>query len=174
MTNPYLLSIQTAVKTMKSLINILNKTKQHINTENISEEQILQSRLAPDMFPLTKQIQIVSDNAKGMAARLGGLEIPSYKDSESSIDQLIERLNKTINFVESVPKENFNEAETRQITIQPIPGKYMSAQDYIKGYGLPNFFFHTVTTYAILRNQGVSIGKRDYLNMEDINLFDLE
>jgi uncharacterized protein len=172
MINTYLLATQITAKSMRSIVVILNKAQQWTAQGNISEETILNAKLAPDMFPFVKQIQMISDNAKGMASRLSGVEVPSFEDSETSLDQLVDRINRTIEFVKAIPAESFDNAEERKITLPYIPGKYMTAEEYIRSHGLPNFFFHMVTAYAILRNQGMSLGKMDYIN--DLTLFDIE
>jgi uncharacterized protein len=172
MINTYLLASLITAKSMRSMIAILNKAQQWTAQEHVSEESLLSAKLAPDMFPFVKQIQMISDNAKGIASRLSGVEVPSFEDTETSLDQLVDRLNRTIEFVEAIPAESFDNAEDRKIIIPYIPGKYMTAEEYVRSYGLPNFFFHMVTAYAILRNQGMSLGKMDYIN--DLMLIDIE
>jgi len=171
MTNTYLLSTQTANKTMKSIIGLLKKTQKWILEQKIDENSLLEARLAPDMFPLKKQIQIITDNAKGFSARFAGIEIPKYEDNEITIDDLIDRLNRTIEFVGAIPSENFDNASEEKIVLPFIQGKFQSAEDYLRDYALPNFFFHVVIAYAIIRNQGLPIGKSDFIN--DLNLQDL-
>ena len=160
-------------KSMRSLVKILENAQQWAVQNGKSEDDLLQSRLAPDMFPLVKQVQLVSDSAKGVASRLSGIEIPSYEDTEVAIFELIDRLNRTIEFVEAIPAENFDNAEGVKITMPRLfPGKYMTSSDYLSEHGLPNFYFHVVTAYAILRNAGMPLGKSDYIN--GLNLMDLE
>ena len=130
------------------------------------EESLAQTlRLAPDMLPFPKQIQIASDNAKGCVARLAGVEIPKYEDNEASLAELKARIAKTIDFVKSVPVESFAGAETRAIELpqrnrEPLR---FDGETYLKHFALPNFFFHVNMTYALLRHAGVDLGKTDYL-----------
>ncbi len=159
-------------KSMRSMVKILEKAQQWAVQNGKNEDDLLQLRLAPDMFPLVKQIQLVSDSAKGVASRLSGVEVPSYEDNEVAIFELIDRLNRTIEFVEAIPAESFDDTESRKITMAYFPGKYMTPADYLRDHGLPNFYFHVVTAYAILRNAGMELGKSDYIN--GVNLLDLE
>ena len=159
-------------KSMRAMVKILEKSQNWAVQNNISEEDLLQSRLAPDMFPFVTQVQRISDNAKGIAARLTGVEIPAFEDSEQAIFELVDRLNRTIEFIEAIPEESFEGTENRKATLPYFPGKYMTMTDYLRDYALPNFYFHTVTAYAILRNLGMPIGKVDYIN--DLNLIDIE
>lgn len=169
--NTYLISTQMVNKSLVSLKTILEKAQKWVLENKVDEVELLQKRLAPDMLPLVKQIQIVSDNAKGMASRFAGVENVSFEDTETSIDELIARINRTIEFVGAIPVENFEDASDRQIVLPYFKDKYQTAQDYLKDYALPNFFFHLVTAYAILRNQGMPLGKMDYIN--ELNLRDL-
>jgi uncharacterized protein len=171
MTNSYLLTTQGMSKSLRSLVKIIQKTQNWSAQNNVSENSILDAKLAPDMYAFVKQIQLVSDNAKGTASRLSGVEIPSYADEETSLDQLADRLNRTIEFVDAIPSESFDQAEDKKITLPFMPGKYLTADEYVRAYAIPNFYFHLVTAYAILRNLGVSLGKMDYIN--EINLLDL-
>jgi hypothetical protein len=173
MINISLLSTQTASKSMRSMISILNKAQSWALEKEISEDDVLTARLAPDMLPFANQIRIMSDNAKGMASRLSGVENPVMTDNETNIYQLIERLERTIEFVDAIPAESFEYADTAKIILPRTPeGKYLTAEAYLRDYGLPNFFFHKVTAYAILRNLGMPLGKMDYIN--EINFEDLE
>lgn len=129
------------------------------------EGALLDARLAPDMRPLSAQYQFASDTAKFAIARLTGIEAPKMEDTEASFAELKARCQKTIDFINSVPRDAFEGAETREVTLR-LPGgtgyRFEGAA-YLSGFALPNFFFHVTTAYAILRNQGVSIGKPDYL-----------
>jgi uncharacterized protein len=169
--NPYYLTLNTMTKTMKSLIGILGRVAEFAESKGMTEEQVLNLRLAPDMLPFSRQIQIVADNAKGFAASMGGVENPSMEDTETTIKELEERLQKTIYFVNSVDAVNFDEAPTRTKTFPWAPGKYIDAQEYLSSYSLPNFYFHATIAYAILRNNGMQLGKMDFiggLDMKDL------
>jgi hypothetical protein len=122
------------------------------------------ARLAPDMFALPRQVQIASDAAKGCVARLAGVEIPKFEDTEASIDELRQRIRKTIDFMKSVPAENFEGADSRPVEIALRSGTLnFTGEDYLRFFAMPNFFFHVTTTYALLRHNGVDLGKMDYL-----------
>lgn len=175
MTNIYTLSYQLSTKSINSMILILEKIKQQLPEKNHSEEELLACRLAPDMYPLSRQIQLISDQAKGMVARLAGIENPSMDDKETTIDQLIERLKKTVEFIQNVPEDNYAHADDRQIILpwmeQMMPGKALTAEEFFLSFALPNFYFYMVTAYAILRNQGYEIGKFDYIgNLKTIDI----
>jgi hypothetical protein len=134
--------------------------------EGKDEKALMETRLAPDMYPLPKQIQIASDTAKGAIARLVGIDAPSMADTEASFAELKARCQKTIDFIDSVDRAKFEGAETRQIFLR-FPGgvgyQFIGA-DYLTRFALPNFFFHVTTTYALLRAAGVSVGKPDFLS----------
>lgn len=160
------------LKSLNTALNLLTKVETHIQEKDISEQEILSARLYSDMFPFSKQIQMISDNAKGLVARITQTEAPKYVDTETSITELKERLEKTILFVQSVPLEKYSELNNYKIVLPFIPGKYQTSLDYITDYGLPNLYFHVVIAYAILRSKGLVITKMDYIN--GLNLQDLE
>jgi hypothetical protein len=116
------------------------------------------------MFALPRQVQITTDNAKGCIARLAGVEIPKFDDNEASVEELRERVRRTIDFLKSVPAEKFEGADTRQIELK-VRGEplHFSGEDYLRFFALPNFYVHLPTTYALLRHNGVDIGKTDFL-----------
>lgn len=120
-------------------------------------------RLTVDMFPLVKQIQIATDNAKGMASRLAGKDIPFYDDAENTIPELLERLAKTIAYLESLTESDFIGAEEREARFPWFPDSHMLGGGYLLSYAIPNFMFHVTTAYAILRHHGFEIGKSDFL-----------
>ena len=124
----------------------------------------MEARLAPDMHPFSRQIQMASDAAKGGAARLAGVAPPSMPDTETTWAELKERLAKTIDFVSSIKPEQVNGDENRTVEL-PLPGRTMTftAKDFLFNFGLPNFFFHVTTAYGLLRKQGVPLGKMDFL-----------
>ena len=125
---------------------------------------LVQARLAPDMAPLKAQVFIATDQAKGCAARLAGQEVPSYPDVETTLPELIARLRKTVEFISSVPAERFEGAEDRTISLKAGPRELtFSGRDYLFGFVIPNFYFHVTTAYAILRHNGLEIGKMDYI-----------
>jgi hypothetical protein len=128
-----------------------------------TDEDILQARLAPDMFPFVRQVQIASDNAKSISARLAGEEPPKMEDSESTLSELAERTRKTIAYLKTLESAKFEGAEDRHIPFPYVPDTYLLGQEALFESYLPNFFFHVTTAYAILRNQGMPVGKADFI-----------
>jgi len=164
MNDIYTYTVPLFIKTLGGLKNVLTKAEEHAKEKGMSEADMLADRLAPDMFPLVKQIQTACDNAKGATARLAGVEVPKFEDTEQTFAELRARIDKTLTFIQSVPEEKFADAADRQIILPYVPNKYMTGFDYVREYVLPNFFFHVVTAYGLIRKNGVSIGKTDYTN----------
>jgi hypothetical protein len=143
----------------------LDKAEAHARARGFDPVNYLGLRLAPDMLPLVKQVQIASDTAKGAAARLAGVEVPKWADDETSLDQLRDRVRRTLAFVAGLPAEAFEGADVRTVTL-PLRNRdplVFSGADYLRFFALPNFYFHMTTTYALLRHAGVPLGKTDYL-----------
>ncbi len=152
-------SIPPMIRMLINLSRILGKGEQTANFE-----KLLDARLAPDMHPLTRQVQIASDAAKGCGARLAGVEAPSFPDTETDFPQLHMRIARTIHFLETIKPEQCAGAEDRHITIKtPNRTFEMNGRDFVTGFALPNFYFHVTTAYGLLRANGVQIGKSDYL-----------
>lgn len=160
MSHIYTYTVPIFVKALGGLKRVLLKAKEH----GVNESALLGDALAPDMFPFVRQVQIACDNAKGASARLAGVDIPAYQDTETSIDELILRIDKTIAFIAMLPETAFDTAAEREVTLPYFPGKYMTGFDYAREYAIPNFFFHVTTAYALARKAGVPIGKDDYIN----------
>jgi hypothetical protein len=160
----YDVTIASYIKYLTAMQSILDKAETWAKEHAMSDTDILESRLAPDQFPLVKQIQIMSDQAKASAAALAQIENPSFPDEEKTLAEIKERVIKTIAFLETVKKEAIDESTltTRIIPYKWVPGKGFTAYDYAIFYSVPNFFFHYTTAYAILRHLGVQIGKMDY------------
>ncbi len=162
--NPiYDFTLPVFVKFLNALDLMLVKAEDFLKEKGLDEAALLDLRLAPDMFPFVKQVQIVCDNAKGTSARLAGVEVPSHADDEKSLVELRARVKKTLDFLATLSEEQFAEGATRQITLPYFPGQYMTGFDYMREYAIPNFFFHLTTTYALLRKEGMNIGKTDYM-----------
>lgn len=160
----YSFTISLFIKNLNALKHILEKSEEYAREKNIDPNSWLDERLAPDMFPLVKQIQVVCDNAKGAAARLAEVEIPKYEDNEKTFAELKARIDKTIEFLETFSEESFKNAADAKVALSYFPGKYMTGQDYACEYAVPNFLFHMVAAYAILRKNGVPLGKADFIN----------
>ncbi|MBC7414683.1 MAG: DUF1993 domain-containing protein [Herminiimonas sp.] len=149
---------------LTSLGAILSKAESHATERKIEPVALLQARLFPDMLALTRQIQIAADFAKGASARLAGVEVPKYEDTEQSFADLQARLAKTIAFIDSLPKAQIVGSEAREVNTSAGPNsKTFTGQIYLTQYALPQFFFHATTAYDILRHNGVEIGKRDFM-----------
>jgi hypothetical protein len=161
------MSIYLTVLEMKKLLsNVdswLEKANAHATAKKFDANVLLQSRLAPDMFPLTFQIQSACDNAKYAAARTAGKTPPSHPDTEQTIADLRARIATVTAYLDTFTKADFEGTDARTISLPRWEGKSMSATAYFMEHALPNFFFHLTTAYAILRHNGVDIGKRDYL-----------
>lgn len=164
----YQATVPTLVRTLTNLAEILQKGAAHAAAKTIEPSVLVNARLAPDMFPLSRQVQIATDGAKGCAARLAGIEPPSYEDTETTFDELQARINKTIAFVQSVKPEQVDGSEERPITLKMRTGELnFMGQPYLFDFVLPNLFFHASMTYAILRHNGVELGKMDFLGKPD-------
>ena len=149
---------------LKNLSAILDKTQAHVEAKKIDPAVLLASRLYPDMLPLVRQVQIASDNAKGAVARLAGVDVPKYDDTEETIAELKARIAKTIDFVSSIKPAQIDGSEEKDIHLKLGPREVdWKGMQYLLGFALPNFYFHVVTAYDILRHNGVEIGKRDYI-----------
>jgi hypothetical protein len=160
----YQASIPVFVRMFGNLSTILDKAAAYADAKKIDPAVLLNARLAPDMHPLTRQVQIASDAVKGCAARLAGVEMPSYADTESSFAELQARIQKTVDFIEGFSAAQIDGSEGREVVLR-FPGAEMkfTGQDYLLNFVLPNFYFHLTTAYAILRHNGLEIGKMDFL-----------
>lgn len=152
---------------LKALSQILDKAEKHAEAKKIKPSVVLESRLAMDMFPLYRQIQIATDNAKGCVARLTGVAAPVFEDVEQNFQQLQERIQKTMQFLEGIKPESFQGFEARKAEFPWYPGKYLEGKDYLIQHAIPNYYFHVTTAYAILRMNGVELGKGDFLGNQN-------
>ena len=150
---------------LTALNAILDKAQAHVTSHKVDAATLLQASLFPEMFNFTRQVQIAADFAKGVTARLAGVEVPVYDDSETSFSELKTRIEKTLLFIASIKPEQINGSEAKEIITRPgtPKEKKFNGQNYLLHYGIPQFFFHVTTAYDILRSQGVEIGKRDYM-----------
>ncbi|MCW5772404.1 MAG: DUF1993 domain-containing protein [Rhodospirillaceae bacterium] len=157
-------SIPVFAKMLGNLSQFLDKAAQHCAAKKIDPAALLGARLFPDMFPLTRQVQIATDQAKGGAARLAGLEVPKYDDGEKSFDDLKARIARTITFVNDVTAEQLAGSAGRDISLPIGPNTVtFKGEWYLKHFVLPNLYFHVTTAYDILRHNGVELGKRDFI-----------
>ena len=157
-------SIPYFVRALKNLSAILEKGAAHAQENDIDPSILVTDRLFPDMFPLSRQVQIACDVSKGAAARISGIEAPSHEDNESSFEELIARINKTIEFLNSLPTDKINGTEEKEIKFQAGPYELdFTGATYLSMWALPNIYFHVTTAYNILRHNGVALAKLDYV-----------
>jgi hypothetical protein len=157
-------SVPVFVRMLGNLLNWLDKAETHAAARKYETSVLLAARLAPDMLPFTRQIQIACDAAKFGVARLAGVEAPTFEDTEATFDELRERVKKTIAYVQSVPAAQIDGTEEKDVTVPRRDGSMVvKGEPYLKHFLLPNFFFHVTTAYALLRHNGVDLGKGDYL-----------
>jgi hypothetical protein len=159
----YQQTVPQFIRMLRQVHTWLDKAEAHAAAKKFDVNTLLTARLAPDMFPFVRQIQSVSDSAKGNAARFAGVQPPSFPDEEKTLAELRARIDKTIAFLETLKPEQFEGAAERTITLPWMPGKGIKGGDFLVGFGLPNFYFHVTTTYNILRHNGVDVGKMDFL-----------
>ena len=160
----YKVSVPVFIHMLNNLKGIIEKGAAHAEAKKIDPTVLLNYRLSPDMLPLTAQIQIATDLAKGCAARLAGIEPPKFEDNETTFAQLLERIQKAITFLNTVPAEQVDNSEEKTINLN-LGGHAMSfaGLPYLLHFVLPNFYFHITTAYAILRHGGVELGKIDFM-----------
>ena len=160
----YQASVPRFVNILGNLSNILDMAQVHVDAKKLDTATLTTYRLFPDMLPMTSQVQIACDAAKGVVARLAGVEIPVYEDNERTLADLKARIAKTIAFIQTVTPGQIDGTEDKEIVIKrgDKETRYKGMQ-FLLGHALPNFYFHVTTTYNILRHNGIEIGKRDYL-----------
>ena len=158
-------SVPVFVRMLGNLLAWLDKAEAHAQARQFDAQNYLGLRLAPDMLPFARQIQIASDGAKACVARLAGIEVPKWGDDETTLDELRARVRRTIEYVQSFEPARFEGSEQREILVPTRAGepRRFTGEDYLRFFVLPNFYFHLTTAYALLRHAGVELGKRDYL-----------
>lgn len=160
----YAASVPVFKQILGSLSDIIDKAEAHAIAKKIDPNALLQARLFPDMFPFMRQIMIATDFAKSTSARLAGIDVPKYEDAEQNFADLKARIAKTLAFIDTVTPAQIDGSEERDISTSAGPNsKNFKGQSYLLNYALPQFFFHATTAYAILRHNGVEIGKRDFI-----------
>ena len=166
MTSPmYVHSVPVFKQLLTALKTNLQQADAYAAARSIEPAALLQARLYPDMFPLVKQVQIAADFARGISARLAGIEVPVFEGKETSFADLDALLTRTLEFLDTIKPAQFEGGEDREIVLRPgtPKEKKLSGQAYLANYGLPQFFFHVTTAYGILRHNGLAIGKRDFM-----------
>ncbi len=161
----YTTSVPVFKQLLKSLSAILTKAEAYAIEKKFEPKVLLDARLFPDMFPLIRQVQVAADFAKSVSARLAGVEVPVYEDNEQTFADLQARISKTLSFIESLTPAQFEGSETREIVLRPgtPKEKKLVGHNYLYNYGMPQFFFHVTTAYAILRHNGLEVGKGDFM-----------
>jgi uncharacterized protein len=161
----YEASVPVFKQMLGGLDAVLGKAQASAVARKFEPGALIQARLYPDMFPLGKQVQIACDFARGVSARLAGADVPAYEDKEETFEELRALIARTLAFVDGVDAANFDGSASREIVLRPgtPKEKRLSGTNYLLSYGLPQFFFHVTTAYALLRHNGVEIGKRDYM-----------
>ena len=161
----YTASIPVFRQMLGALTTVLGKAQAHASEKNIDPNALLQARLSPDMFPLLRQVQVASDFAKSVSARLAGVEVPQLDDKETSFADLQARIDTVLAFLDTLDVALFDAVDMREIITQAgtPKEKRFTGQSYLLNYGLPHFFFHTTTAYALLRHNGVELGKKDFI-----------
>jgi hypothetical protein len=158
-------SVPVFTQMLGSLSALLRKAESHAEQRKIDADALLQARLFPDMFPLRRQVQIACDFARGVSARLAGVEVPAVPDTEKTCAELQALIEKTLSCIGGLSPSQFDKSESREIVTRPGTPKErrFNGQAYLLSYGLPQFFFHVTTAYALLRHNGVELGKGDYM-----------
>jgi uncharacterized protein len=160
----YRASVPVFIARLSALDKIIDKAIAYADAKKIAHETLLTARLAPDMLHFIKQIQITTDNAKGCAARLAGVDIPKYEDNEATFADVKARIAKTIAFLQTFKPEQINGSEDKAISLQLGPNtREFTGLDYLLNHATANVYFHVTTAYAILRHNGLDIGKKDYM-----------
>jgi len=160
----YQVSVPVFVRALSNLRAILEKGAAHAEAKKFKPEVLLNDRLAPDMHPLTRQVQIATDQVKGCAARLAGVEVPKFEDNEASFEDLYARIDKTVAFVKSLKPEQIDGSENKDVSLPTPRGPLeFKGQPYLLFFVHPNLYFHCTTAYAILRHNGVELGKMDFI-----------
>lgn len=159
----YNITVPVFIKSLSNMGSILEKAEKESSEKKLDLEHLLTDRLYPDQFNFTRQIQIACDNAKGTTSKLAEIDNPKMEDTEKTVEELKVRIEKTIDFLKTIRPEQIEGSEDKKIAIYSAPGKFLNGLEYVSKVALPNFFFHIVTGYSILRHNGISLGKADYL-----------
>lgn len=163
-TSLYDFTVPSFTRALQNLARQLEKAQTYAGNKKIDFKALAETRLIADMHPLTSQVQIACDNAKGAVARLAGIEAPRHEDNEKTYEELQARIAKTLDFISSAKREQFDGAEDRQVVLKfPNLTLTFNGLDYVTKFALPNFYFHASMAYALLRKNGVEIGKPDFI-----------
>jgi hypothetical protein len=158
-------SVPVFVRMLNNTLGWLDKAEAHAKARKFDPNNFLGLRLAPDMLPFARQIQIATDHVKGCTARLAGMEPPKWADDEKTLDELRARIRRAIDYAHSIPAAKLEGSDTRDVTVPAGPNRSLTfpGEVFMKSFSLPNFYFHVTMAYALLRQAGVELGKMDYL-----------
>jgi len=159
----YEMTVPQSIKMLKNMKSILDKATAFAETKKVDMSVLLNSRLAPDQFPLIRQIQIMTDTAKLSAFRLSGKEAPLHDDKETTLPEIMNRIDSVVNYLNQLTAADFTGADQKKISQPRWEGQYLTGFEFVTEHVLPNIYFHTTTAYSILRHNGIEIGKKDYL-----------
>ncbi len=163
----YELIVPQFILSLTNLKKIIQKAEGYAEAKKVDMEVLFSTRLVPDQFPLSKQIQIACDGAKFCVSRLTGVEPPAFEDNEVTVEEFYDRIDKTIAFLKTVTEEQFQDYESKTVRFYWNPGMYLDGKSYLIQHAIPNFYFHLTTAYSILRASGVELGKPDYLGKQN-------
>jgi hypothetical protein len=156
-------TIRLFAKMLQNLERWMGKAEEHAKSRSFEVDVLAQARLAPDQYEFIRQVQAACDQAKYAAAYLGGKQAPSHPDTEKTFAELRQRIHKCLGFLETVQEKDYAGADEREVSPPWLGGKWLRGEDYLADVAIPNFFFHATTAYAILRHNGVPLGKMDYV-----------
>lgn len=160
----YDLTVPQLIKSLRNLDRWIALASTHAQTAQVPVDTLIHGRLAPDQFMFVRQVQVACDNAKYIAGRLAGKEWPSHPDTEKSFEELRARIESVVGYLDTFTRQDFDDAGERKISLPWMQqGTWLLPHDYLVQFALPNFYFHVVTAYAILRHKGVQLGKNDYI-----------
>lgn len=165
--NVYDMVVTQFTMNLKALKNCLLSAREFSKERSFDEDSYLTLKAAPDMFPFIRQIQITTDIAKGTAGRLAGKTAPVFDDKETTMEELLGRIDKTIHFLSEFKPTDFSSYQEKTISFPWMKGFFMNGKDYFESHAIPNFFFHATTAYVLLRNSGVNLGKKDFLGEQN-------
>lgn len=168
MSNAYEQTVGCYTRSLKALRNCLDKAVAYAATRKFEADNLMTMRLAPDMWPLVKQVQVACDGAKGTPARLLGKDPPKHEDNEKTVPELKARIDKTLAYLQTFKAEDFRGCEDRKVNLPWAPTQWMHGGEYITQLAMPNFYFHVTAAYCLLRQAGVDVGKMDYLGAVNV------
>lgn len=166
--NMYDMTVVTFARSLNNLLKWMDKAQAHADAKKFEVDTLVTARLAPDMYPFVKQVQVACDTAKFTAARLLDKEAPKHEDNEKTFAELRQRANKVLTYLATFKASDFSGCEDRRVPLPWAPGKWMHGGEYVPQMALPNFYFHLTTAYDILRHNGVDVGKMDFIG--DVNI----